>query len=145
MRCATALHALQPHVDAHGVQALAVAEPFGKVFMERRLSRTTKAMRLRRLAPCQNPRMTTLYGIPNCDTVKKARAWLSEHGFEHSFHDFKKQGVPQPGIDRWLARVGWERLLNRKGTTWRGLDEATKARCRRRRQRPGRDAGALRA
>ncbi|OQC05762.1 MAG: Regulatory protein Spx [Alphaproteobacteria bacterium ADurb.Bin100] len=71
--------------------------------------------------------MTTLYGIPNCDTVKKARTWLSEHGVEHSFHDFKKQGVPQSGIDRWLDAVGWETLINRKGTAWRGLDEATKA------------------
>lgn len=71
--------------------------------------------------------MTTLYGIPNCDTVKKARTWLSEHGVEHSFHDFKKQGVPQSGIDRWLDAVGWETLINRKGTAWRGLDEAARA------------------
>lgn len=71
--------------------------------------------------------MTTLYGISNCDTVKKARTWLSEHGVEHSFHDFKKQGVPQSGIDRWLGAVGWETLINRKGTAWRGLDEAARA------------------
>lgn len=71
--------------------------------------------------------MTTLYGISNCDTVKKARTWLSEHGVEHSFHDFKKQGVPQSGIDRWLDAVGWETLINRKGTAWRGFDEAARA------------------
>lgn len=71
--------------------------------------------------------MTTLYGIPHCDTVKKARAWLSEHGIEHRFHDFKKQGVPEAALDRWLAAAGWETLVNRKGTTWRGLDEATRA------------------
>jgi Spx/MgsR family transcriptional regulator len=71
--------------------------------------------------------MTTLYGIPNCDTVKKARAWLSEHGVAHSFHDFKKQGVPEAELDRWLAAAGWETLVNRKGTTWRGLDETTRA------------------
>ena len=69
----------------------------------------------------------TLYGIPNCDTVKKARAWLAEHHVEHQFHDFKKQGVPQPDIDRWLAAVGWEKLLNRKGTMWRKLDPAQQA------------------
>ena len=71
--------------------------------------------------------MITLYGIPNCDTVKKARAWLSEHGVEHAFHDFKKLGVPQAQVDHWLRNVGWETLINRKGTAWRGLDDATKA------------------
>jgi Spx/MgsR family transcriptional regulator len=71
--------------------------------------------------------MTTLYGIPNCDTVKKARTWLTDHGVDYTFHDFKKQGVPQPQIDAWLASVGWETLINRKGTAWRGLDDATKA------------------
>ncbi len=69
----------------------------------------------------------TLYGIPNCDTVKRARAWLSEQGVEHAFHDFKKAGVPPERLDRWLAGVGWERLVNRQGTTWRKLDEPTKA------------------
>lgn len=69
----------------------------------------------------------TLYGIPNCDTVKKARAWLAERGVEITFHDFKKQGVPETALDTWLAQVGWETLLNRSGTTWRKLDDATKA------------------
>lgn len=68
-----------------------------------------------------------LYGIPNCDTVKKARAWLSEHGHAHTFHDFKKQGVPPESLARWVQAVGWEKLLNRKGTTWRQLDTATQA------------------
>jgi arsenate reductase (glutaredoxin) len=71
--------------------------------------------------------MITLYGIPNCDTVKKARAWLTEHGVEHTFHDFKKQGVPDAALDHWLAAVGWETVLNRKGTSWRQIDEATRA------------------
>ena len=71
--------------------------------------------------------MTTLYGIPNCDTVKKARAWLAEHGVTHTFHDFKKQGVPETELNHWLAAAGWEKLVNRKGTTWRGLDEAARA------------------
>ncbi len=70
--------------------------------------------------------MTILYGIPNCDTVKKARTWLTDHGVTHSFHDFKKQGVPEAALDHWLATAGWEKLVNRKGTTWRGLDEATR-------------------
>ena len=70
--------------------------------------------------------MITVHGIPNCDTVKKARAWLTEHGVEHRFHDFKKQGVPGAELDHWLAAVGWETLINRKGTTWRQLDEAVR-------------------
>jgi Spx/MgsR family transcriptional regulator len=63
----------------------------------------------------------TVYGIPNCDTVKKARAFLAERGLAHAFHDYKKQGVPQEALTRWVAEVGWERLLNRQGTTWRKL------------------------
>ena len=69
----------------------------------------------------------TLYGIPNCDTVKKARAWLAEHRAEVAWHDFKKQGVPEAALDLWLKAVGWEKLVNRQGTTWRKLDEATQA------------------
>lgn len=65
----------------------------------------------------------TLYGIPNCDTVKRARAWLAEQGVPCRFHDFKRDGVPAAGLDAWLAAAGWERLLNRKGTAWRALDE----------------------
>lgn len=68
-----------------------------------------------------------LYGIPNCDTVKKARAWLTEHGIEYRFHDFKKAGVPEAGLDAWLAAVGWETLLNRRGTAWRALPDTLKA------------------
>ena len=70
---------------------------------------------------------TTLYGIPNCDTVKKARVWLESHGVTYTFHDFKKAGLDQATINSWLRSVDWTLLLNRKGTTWRGLDEATKA------------------
>jgi arsenate reductase (glutaredoxin) len=68
-----------------------------------------------------------LYGITNCDTVKRARAWLEDRGIEHSFHDFKKMGVPAERMDRWIATLGWEALLNRQGTTWRKLDDVTKA------------------
>ncbi len=69
----------------------------------------------------------TLYGIPNCDTVKKARAHLSAQGLAHEFHDFKKHSVPADALDRWINAVGWEKLLNRQGTTWRKLDAATQA------------------
>jgi arsenate reductase (glutaredoxin) len=67
-----------------------------------------------------------LYGIPNCDTVKKARAWLAEQGVAYRFHDFKKAGVPETRLPRWLEAMGWQTLLNRQGTTWRKLDEAAK-------------------
>ncbi|MDL2338074.1 MAG: ArsC family reductase [Pseudomonadota bacterium] len=69
----------------------------------------------------------TLYGIPNCDTVKKARAWLQARGIEHTFHDYKKQGVPLPRLETWMHALGWEALLNRKGTTWRKLDPVQQA------------------
>lgn len=71
------------------------------------------------------PRMSTptpiVYGIPNCDTVKKARAWLADRGIEYRFHDFKKQGVPTERLSAWMASLGWEPLVNRQGTTWRKL------------------------
>lgn len=70
--------------------------------------------------------MTQLYGIPNCDTVKRARAWLNEHGIDHDFHDYKKQGVPAAQLQRWISVLGWEPLLNRRGTSWRQLDLATR-------------------
>jgi Spx/MgsR family transcriptional regulator len=69
----------------------------------------------------------TLYGITNCDTVKKARAWLAERAVEVTFHDFKKQGVPEQRLDAWMAAVGWTKLVNRQGTTWRKLDAAAQA------------------
>ena len=68
----------------------------------------------------------TLYGIRNCDSVKKARLWLTEHAVEHVFHDFKLAGVPAARLDQWLKTVPWENLLNRQGITWRKLDEATR-------------------
>jgi len=68
-----------------------------------------------------------VYGIPNCNTVKKARTWLDEQGQAFVFHDYKKQGVPADRLDAWIKQVGWEVLVNRQGTTWRQLDDATKA------------------
>ena len=67
-----------------------------------------------------------VYGIPNCDSVKKARAWFSQQGLDCEFHDFKKQGVPEARLQQWLQRCGWEVVLNRKGTTWRKLDTAAR-------------------
>ena len=71
--------------------------------------------------------VTSLYGIRNCDTVKRARSWLDEHQVPYVFHDFKTQGVPAERLDHWLAHAGWEKLLNRNGTTWRRLDPTTQA------------------
>ena len=68
-----------------------------------------------------------VFGIPSCDSVKKARTWLQSHGVDHEFHDFKKQGVPEAELDHWLKTVGWEVLVNRKGTTWRQLDANAQA------------------
>ena len=69
----------------------------------------------------------TVYGIANCDSVKKVRMWLDAHSVAYAFHDYKKQGVPEAELRRWVAAKGWERLLNRRGTTWRTLDESVKA------------------
>ncbi|WP_191061768.1 ArsC family reductase [Geminicoccus harenae] len=66
----------------------------------------------------------TMYGIKNCDTVRKARAWLDEHGIDHAFHDYRSQGVDRAALLRWVDELGWEALLNRAGTTFRRLPEA---------------------
>jgi Spx/MgsR family transcriptional regulator len=70
----------------------------------------------------------TIYGIPNCDSVKKARVWFTEQGVAHVFHDFKKQGVPPEAVDVWLQHAAWDVLVNRKGTTWRKLEPSLQAR-----------------
>jgi Spx/MgsR family transcriptional regulator len=69
----------------------------------------------------------TVYGIPNCDSVKKARVWLTDHGVDYVFHDFKKQNVPPEAVDLWLKHVSWDVLVNRKGTTWRKLGPVMQA------------------
>jgi Spx/MgsR family transcriptional regulator len=69
----------------------------------------------------------TLYGIANCDTVRRARAWLAAQGVDALFHDIRKSGLPEAELQRWLDAVGWQRLLNRAGTTWRKLDETRRA------------------
>ncbi|XKG93375.1 ArsC family reductase [Marinospirillum sp.] len=67
--------------------------------------------------------MLTLYGIPNCNTMKKARTWLDENQLDYSFHDYKKAGIDQATLERWVEQLGWEPLVNRRGTTWRKLPE----------------------
>jgi len=71
--------------------------------------------------------MLTLYGIPNCDTVKKARTWLDGRGVAYAFHDYKKSGIDAASLRRWAASLGWEAVLNRAGTTFRALPDADKA------------------
>ena len=70
--------------------------------------------------------MITLYGIPNCGSVKKARDWLESQNIAYTFHDFKKAGIDKDTIAAWMKQASWEVLVNKKGTTWRGLSEATK-------------------
>ncbi|CRI67945.1 Protein yffB [Thiocapsa sp. KS1] len=67
--------------------------------------------------------MVELYGIPNCDTMKKARAWLDAHSVDYRFHDYKREGVDETRLRAWVEELGWETLVNRRGTTWRKLPE----------------------
>jgi len=69
---------------------------------------------------------TTLHGIRNCDTMKKAWTWLDEHGIAYDFHDYKKQGIDRETLESWVQAVGWEVLLNRAGTTFKKLPDADK-------------------
>jgi arsenate reductase len=68
----------------------------------------------------------TIYGIKNCDTMKKARAWLDKHGVEYAFHDYKTAGIDRAQLEQWCKKVGWEALLNRAGTTFRQLPDKDK-------------------
>ncbi len=70
--------------------------------------------------------MITVYGLKNCDTCLKALKWLEAEGVAHRFHDLRKDGLDTPRLKRWIAAAGWETLLNRRGTTWRGLDDNAK-------------------
>ena len=72
-------------------------------------------------------RTVTLFGIPNCDQIKRSRAWLDEHGIAYTFHDFKRAGLDPQALDTWLTAAGPERLVNRKGTTWRKFSDAERA------------------
>ena len=70
--------------------------------------------------------MTTLYGISNCDTIKKAKRWLEEHNIDYDFHDYKKAGIDKNTLKTWCKEFGFEALLNKRGTTWRKLDDVLK-------------------
>ncbi|MCB5201543.1 ArsC family reductase [Neorhizobium sp. T786] len=70
---------------------------------------------------------TTIYGIKNCDTMKKARTWLEQKGVAYDFHDYKSQGIDRTHLERWIDAAGWETVLNRAGTTFRKLDETARA------------------
>jgi arsenate reductase len=70
--------------------------------------------------------MVKIYGIKNCDTMKKARQWLDGNGISYAFHDYKAEGVDRADLERWVGELGWETVLNRAGTTFRKLDEADK-------------------
>ncbi|NKC33778.1 ArsC family reductase [Falsiroseomonas selenitidurans] len=72
--------------------------------------------------PATNP--VTLHGIRNCDTMKKARVWLESAGIAHGFHDYRMQGLPDGLLESWVARLGWEAMLNRAGTSFRKLAES---------------------
>ena len=71
--------------------------------------------------------MTNIYGIKNCDTMKKAMAWLTQNDIEFNFHDYRKDGLEKAFISQRIAEFGWEKILNKRGTTWRALDEETKS------------------
>lgn len=70
--------------------------------------------------------MIKVYGIPNCDTMKKARRWLEANGLEYEFHDYKKLGAPEKKLKSWVKQAGWDTVLNKRGTTWRKLDDKVK-------------------
>ena len=70
--------------------------------------------------------MITLYGIKNCDTVKKARKWLEAHGVDYQFHDFRVDGLEREAVQGWLAELGWQNLVNKRSTSWKSLDEQSR-------------------
>ena len=67
-----------------------------------------------------------MYGIANCDTIKKARGWLAQHAIDYHFHDYRKQGVDKEQLRWWVAELGWQSLINKRGTSWRKLEQSTK-------------------
>jgi arsenate reductase len=70
--------------------------------------------------------MITIYGIKNCDTMKKAMRWLDEHGVDYRFHDYRKEGLDANLLEAWEKEIGWETLLNRRGMLWRKLPESSR-------------------
>lgn len=84
-------------------------------------------MMARMHSPDTGTNAITLYGIAHCDTVKKARTWLNTQALDHRFHDFTKHGVPTAALQAWMDALGWQALVNRRGSTWRQLDPAAQA------------------
>lgn len=77
--------------------------------------------------PERSAEQPVMYGIPNCDTIKKARNWLQQHSIDYRFHDYKKQGTDEKLLQGWLNEFGWEQLINKRGTSWRKLDAVIKS------------------
>jgi arsenate reductase len=104
------------HVDGREAVRTLVGESIHRADIEtlRGLRQMTVAMK------------TTLHGIKNCDTMKKARTWLASHDIEYGFHDYKAEGIDRAMLEGWVRQVGWEMLLNRAGTTFRALPDAKK-------------------
>lgn len=82
---------------------------------------------VRLISQVQSVNMYLIYGIPNCDTVKKAITWLNQHNIPYAFHNYKKEGISKVRLETWCKQAGWETLLNKKGTTWRKADPKTQA------------------
>jgi arsenate reductase len=91
-----------------------------------RVAPQTQSRRLRRAGAEPRAKTATIYGIKNCDTMKKARAWLDGRGIADGFHDYKAAGIDRTRLEAWSRGVGWETLLNRAGTTFRKLPEAAR-------------------
>jgi arsenate reductase len=73
------------------------------------------------------PKSITIYGLATCDTTRAARKWLSEHGVKHAFHDVREDGLDKALVESWIDQLGWEKVLNKASTTWRGLPDAEKS------------------
>ena len=98
----------------------------GFQFRRRAISRIAKLLNNAECVRTAMTKSTTIYGIKNCDTMKKARAWLDSHGVAYSFHDYKTAGISKDKLKCWADELGWETLLNRAGTTFRKLPDADK-------------------
>lgn len=79
------------------------------------------------MAPEHVIKIPIMYGIANCNTIRKARSWLTQNGIDYEFHDYKKQGPDEKQLKTWINELGWEQLINRRGTSWRKLDQDTKS------------------
>jgi Spx/MgsR family transcriptional regulator len=113
--------------DKSGLRAVAGA-PRGPAFVDERRAKLTAAVESARPDDSSDrkrrPMAVTMYGIPNCDTIKKARTWLESHGVAYAFHDYRKQGLEAGSLNAWMKKLGWEVLLNKSSATFRALSDA---------------------